>query len=130
MATITAVQLRELSFTKETLGKFSGDVFFSQMIHKDEHISILDVKFSPCSRTDWHGHEKGQLLEITTGSGWVCDKGKEPRKLSAGDIIWCPPGIIHWHGSADDSLMIHRAISFGGMDWYDPVSEDDLKNTH
>lgn len=129
MTTITPTAAQEDSFKKETLGKFSGDVYFHHL-HKDQHVSILNVKFSPCARTDWHWHEKGQLLEVTTGSGWVCDKGEEPRRIKAGDIVWCPPGVTHWHGSDDGSLMIHRAVSFGGMEWYDPVSAEDLKGTH
>jgi quercetin dioxygenase-like cupin family protein len=129
MTSITATKSHEQSFTKETLGTFSGDVYFSHL-HKDEHISILDVKFSPCARTNWHSHEKGQLLEVTTGSGWVCDKGQEPRRIETGDIVWCPPGTVHWHGADDSSSMIHRSMSFGGMEWLNPVSEDDLKGTH
>lgn len=129
MTIITAAKSREPSFTKETLGTFSGDVYFSHL-HKDEHVSILDVKFSPCARTHWHSHEKGQLLEITTGSGWVCDKGQEPRRVQAGDTVWCPPGTVHWHGADESNSMIHRAISFGGMEWQDQVSENDLKGTH
>lgn len=129
MAIITAAKAREDSFTKETLGKFSGDVYFHPL-HKDEHVSILDVQFAPCARTHWHNHEKGQLLEITTGVGWVCDKGQEPQKVEAGDIVWCPPGTVHWHGAGDGGYMIHRAISFGGMEWYNPVSADDLKGVN
>lgn len=128
MAIITAAVARTPSFTKETLGTFSGDVYFNHL-HKDEHISILDVQFSPCARTHWHGHEKGQLLEITTGSGWVCDKGQEPRRVEAGDVVWCPPGTVHWHGADEGSSMVHRAISFGSVDWHNPVSESDLEGT-
>jgi quercetin dioxygenase-like cupin family protein len=126
MNIITSTQLQEPSFTKETLGTFSGDVFFNHL-HKDEHISILDVQFAPCARTHWHGHKNGQLLEITTGSGWLCDKGQEPRKVKAGDIVWCPPGTVHWHGAGEGESMVHRAFTYGNVDWHNPVSEDDLK---
>ncbi|KAI9374018.1 RmlC-like cupin domain-containing protein [Aspergillus egyptiacus] len=128
MPMVTATEVDNRPFTKETLGTFSGDVYFRGLL-KDEGMSMLDVKFSPCARTHWHNHEKGQLLEVTAGSGWVCDRGQEPRRIQAGDIVWCPPGTVHWHGSDDGSMMIHRTISFGGMDWFEPVSADDLKGT-
>ncbi|KAJ5499760.1 hypothetical protein N7453_008811 [Penicillium expansum] len=125
MTIITAAKSREPSFTKETLGTFSGDVYFSHL-HKDEHVSILDVKFSPCARTHWHSHEKGQLLEITTGSGW----DRSPAESRLAILFGAPPGTVHWHGADESNSMIHRAISFGGMEWQDPVSENDLKGTH
>ncbi|OQE14922.1 hypothetical protein PENSTE_c032G04048 [Penicillium steckii] len=128
-AIITAAKAREDGFAKETVGKFSGDVYF-HFLHKDEHASILNVKFAPCARTDWHDHEKGQILEVLSGSGWVCDKGQEPRKIEQGDTVWCPPGTVHWHGAAEGSTMVHRATSFGGMQWFDPVSKDDLKGVN
>jgi quercetin dioxygenase-like cupin family protein len=128
MTIIPASKSREPSFKKETLGTFSGDVYFNPL-HKDEHVSILDVKFSAGARTHWHNHEKGQLLEITAGSGWVCDKGQEPRKVEVGDTVWCPPGTVHWHGADEGCSMIHRATSFGGMEWQDPVSANNLKGT-
>ncbi|KAJ5490227.1 hypothetical protein N7453_011052 [Penicillium expansum] len=117
---ITAAKAIKPSFTKETMGTFDGDVSINRL-HKDEHISILDVKFSPCARTHWHHHEKGQLLEITTGSGWVCDKGHDPQRVKVGDIIWCPPGTVHWHGADEGESMVHRAITYGPVDWYSPV---------
>ncbi|KAJ5355631.1 hypothetical protein N7517_010240 [Penicillium concentricum] len=117
---IITTQTIESPFTKETMGTFDGDVSLRRL-HKDEHISILDVNFSPCARTHWHHHAKGQLLEITAGSGWVCDKGHEPQRVKAGDIIWCPPGTVHWHGADKDGSMVHRAVTYGVVDWYSPV---------
>lgn len=85
MNIITATEILDHSFAKETMGIISGDVSLSRL-YKDDHLSILDVQFAPCARTHWHHHEKGQLLEITKGSGWVCDEGHEPRRVKAGDI--------------------------------------------
>ena len=54
------------------------------------------VTFTPCARTNWHTHEGGQLIQCIAGSGWVCDRGASPKKLSVGDTVWCPPGTEHW----------------------------------
>jgi len=39
--------------------------------------------------------------------------------------VWIPPGEEHWHGAAPDSYMLHLAISLGGHDWLDPVTDDE-----
>lgn len=96
------------------------------LISKD--ITIAQVHFEPCARTNWHKHEGGQLLKVTAGSGWVCDQGEKPRRIMMGDIIWSPPGCIHWHGADDGSFMAHEATSFGGLDWYDPVSNEEYSS--
>lgn len=106
------------------MGTFTGTVLLDPVL-KEGNITMVHVNFQPCARTNWHKHEGGQLLKVTAGSGWVCDQGQAPRAIHVGDIIWCPPGGIHWHGADDGSFMVHEAISFGGLDWYDPVSDSE-----
>lgn len=55
------------------------------------------VFFTPGSRTFWHTHERGQILEVKMGSGWVCDRGGVPRKIGVGDIVVCDAGTEHWY---------------------------------
>ena len=31
-------------------------------------------------------------------------------ELKAGDIVWCPPGVKHWHGASPTTAMQHLAI--------------------
>lgn len=93
--------------------------------HRDEHISIVTVMFTPCARTNWHTHEKGQFLRVVAGSGWVCDKGGDPQRLNVGDVVWCPPGTTHWHGADDGSYMVHMAVSHGKVDWLQPVTDEE-----
>jgi len=106
----------------KSMGTFVGNVYLHPIL-KAQDILVADVNFLPCARTNWHKHEKGQLLKVTAGSGWVCDQGEKPRRINAGDVIWCPPGGIHWHGADDESYMVHTAISHGGIDWYESVSD-------
>lgn len=106
------------------LGTFSGGQVWLDPILMRKDITMVHVNFQPCARTNWHKHEGGQLLRVTSGSGWYCDQGKKPQKIGVGDIVWCPPGGIHWHGADNGSFMVHEATSFGGIEWYEPVSEE------
>lgn len=106
------------------MGAFSGNVWLDPILSATETYMAL-VNFMPCARTNWHRHENGQLLKVTGGSGWYCDQGGKPRQITVGDVIWCPPGTVHWHGADDGSYMIHEAYSFGKVDWYDPVTDDE-----
>lgn len=83
------------------------------------------VTFLPGARTHWHTHENGQILEVKAGSGWVCDKGGKPQRISVGDIVQCPAKTVHWHGADDGSMMMHLAISLGKTTWMEEVSQED-----
>lgn len=102
---------------------FTGTVWVD-MVLGGADMSVANVNFSPCARTNWHYHEKGQLLRVLAGSGWVCDKGEEPQRINVGDVVWCPPGTTHWHGADDESYMVHQAVSHGKVEWFDPVSDE------
>lgn len=103
---------------------FNGDVWADPILaHED--FTIMNVMFTPATRTHWHTHEKEQLLTVKAGSGWICDKGGKPQKLSVGDIVWCPPGTTHWHGADKGSYMLHTAVTHGSMEWLEPVSDEE-----
>ncbi|KAL2844109.1 RmlC-like cupin domain-containing protein [Aspergillus pseudoustus] len=101
---------------------FVGDVWVDKVLN-DENMTFGNVTFTPCARTNWHTHEGGQILRVLAGSGWVCDRGGEPQRLRAGDMVWCPPGTTHWHGAANGSFMTHLAISIGGTEWLEAVDD-------
>jgi quercetin dioxygenase-like cupin family protein len=77
---------------------FTGDVYLD-LIHMEDRVVIANVTFTPCASYHWHTHEDGQFLKVVPGSGWICDKGAEPRRIKTGDLIWAPAGTTHWHGS-------------------------------
>ncbi|KAF7196179.1 hypothetical protein HII31_02580 [Pseudocercospora fuligena] len=87
--------------------------------------SIANVTFTPGARTAWHWHEKGQLIKVTTGLGWICDKGGKPRAIHEGDVIWCPPGVTHWHGADDNAIMSHFVFALGETKWFEKVSDEE-----
>lgn len=110
--------------SKKASGTFTGDVFMDA-IHQTDNVMIVNVNFMPGARTYWHHHERGQILRVLAGSGWVCDKGGEPKRLRVGDIYACNPDTTHWHGADDGSYMVHQAISLGTTTWHDEVSQEE-----
>ena len=91
---------------------------FTRTVHMDPIFTADDcmgnnVCFTPGARTFWHTHERGQILTVTMGTGFVCSKGETPRKLMVGDVVHVPAGEMHWHGATGETLMAHTAISLG-----------------
>jgi len=48
--------------------------------------------------------------------------------IRPGDVVWCPPGVKHWHGAGPTTAMTHLAVS-GTLDgknvaWMEKVSDD------
>ncbi|NOW46485.1 4-carboxymuconolactone decarboxylase [Novosphingobium sp. SG751A] len=85
------------------------------------------VRFEKGARTHWHSHPMGQLLIITAGHGWVQIEGQTPVRVRAGDTVWTPPGLRHWHGADTTTTMTHVAISETvegqTVSWLGPVSD-------
>ncbi len=92
------------------------------------------VVFQPGARTAWHAHALGQTLVVTAGRGLVQAWGAAAVEIRAGDIVWIPPGVKHWHGAARDSAMTHAAlqerIEDGGVEWMEPVSDSQYEQAH
>ncbi|KAL4905642.1 hypothetical protein BDW74DRAFT_178010 [Aspergillus multicolor] len=110
--------------TSQVGSTFTGDVYL-ELIHVDPKAVTANVTFTPCARTHWHTHEEGQVIHVTTGSGWICDQGQKPRRIKAGDVIWAPAGTTHWHGADEGSLMSHFVVGLGETRWLGPVSEEE-----
>ncbi|AJY48168.1 (R)-mandelonitrile lyase [Martelella endophytica] len=73
-------------------------------------VSAGEVTFLPGARSAWHTHPAGQMLVVTSGTGWVQERGQEKQIMSAGDVVWCPPDVEHWHGATDATSVTHYAI--------------------
>ena len=86
-----------------------------------------NVTFAPGARTNWHYHPAGQILMVTGGLGYYQEKGSPKRLLRKGDVVKCPPNILHWHGASRDQEFIQIAISNiqnGPVVWLDPVTDE------
>ena len=85
------------------------------------------VTFAPGARSAWHTHPKGQYLVVTAGLGLTQEWGKPVQALRVGDVVWCPPGVKHWHGAIRTSAMTHLALTGadGGksVTWMEKVSD-------
>lgn len=86
------------------------------------------VTFEPGARSAWHTHPKGQRLVVTAGEGLTQEWGKPVRTIRAGDVVWCPPGVKHWHGASSRTSMAHLAVT-GTVDgrnvtWMEKVSDE------
>jgi quercetin dioxygenase-like cupin family protein len=104
---------------------FTGEVWADPVMPATDGVTINTVMFTPGGRTFWHTHERGQILHVTAGRGWVCLDGEAPREIRQGDVVFIGPNERHWHGASDSSYMVHIAISLGKADWQDEVTEHD-----
>ena len=86
------------------------------------------VTFEPGARTAWHTHPLGQTLIVTAGHGWVQSEGSTKEEIRAGDVVWIPPGVRHWHGATASAAMTHVAISEAldgkTVDWMEHVNDE------
>jgi quercetin dioxygenase-like cupin family protein len=86
------------------------------------------VTFEPGARSNWHTHPTGQHLIVTAGVGLTQEWNGAATQLRAGDVVWCPPGVRHWHGAAPSSAMTHIAISGTlegkNVEWMDRVTDE------
>lgn len=86
------------------------------------------VTFEPGARSAWHIHPTGQRLLVTAGVGRTGEWGGPVQEIKAGDVIWCPPKIKHWHGASPTTAMTHIAltgtVNGKSVEWMEKVSDD------
>jgi quercetin dioxygenase-like cupin family protein len=90
-----------------------------------------NVTFEPGARSAWHTHPLGQTLIVTSGLGWTQCWGGPKEEIRPGDVIWCPPGVKHWHGATPTTAMSHIAIqeALNGkvVDWMEKVTDEQYR---
>lgn len=111
--------------TERRTATFTGEVHADQLLDGGGGAALTSVLFAPGGRTYWHSHERGQVLHVLSGRGLVCTEGGVPQHLHTGDLVWAPPGEVHWHGGGPDSMLLHLAVSLGTTSWLGPVSDAD-----
>jgi quercetin dioxygenase-like cupin family protein len=86
------------------------------------------VTFEPGARSAWHIHPTGQRLLVTAGVGRTGEWGGPVEEIKAGDVIWCPPKIKHWHGASPTTAMTHIALTGTAtgksVEWLEKVSDE------
>lgn len=112
---------------------FTGRVRIDPLFPANEScpISGAYVTFEPGARSHWHTHPTGQHLVVVSGVGRTGTADGQVEEIKAGDVVWCPPQVKHWHGAAPDTAMTHMALT-GVLDgrnveWMEPVADEQYK---
>jgi quercetin dioxygenase-like cupin family protein len=108
---------------------FTGRVRVDPVWPADGHINASGglVTFEPGARSAWHTHPAGQRLVVQSGVGLTQEWGKPVQVIRAGDVVWCPPNVKHWHGAAPTTAMTHLAVTGTvegkNVNWMEKVSD-------
>lgn len=69
------------------------------------------------------------MLICVDGNGYYQEWGKKAQKLKAGDVVYIPAGVKHWHGAAPDGWFSHIAFELPGEEtsneWLEPVNDEE-----
>ncbi|HVP77835.1 MAG TPA: low temperature requirement protein A [Thermodesulfobacteriota bacterium] len=109
---------------------FTGNVRIDPLFPANESapFSGAYVTFEPGARSAWHTHPTGQHLLVTAGVGRTQEWGGPIEEIKAGDVIWCPPKIKHWHGASPTTAMTHIAITGTvngkNVEWMEKVTDE------
>src|SRR5438067_12692954 len=112
---------------------FTGSVHVTPLFDANDsfHASCASVSFEAGARSAWDTHPKGQLLIVTAGVGRIQQSGGPVEEIRAGDTIWTPPGVKHWHGASPTSSMTHlsmvEALDGKGVEWLEKVTDAEYK---
>lgn len=118
---------------ESTLGSednYTGKVYINPIFDekKSAPVKAAYVTFDPRARTFWHIHPLGEHLIITFGTGLTGTADGRVVEFWAGDEIWCPPGVRHWHGAAPNSGVTYIAVSpvkdGKTTEWQEEVTEE------
>lgn len=110
---------------------FTGSVRIDSLFQRQEPARVggAIVTFEPGARTAWHTHPLGQTLIVTSGVGWTQCEGEPIVEIRAGDVIWCPPNVKHWHGATPTTAMTHiaiqEALNGSPVTWMEKVSDEE-----
>jgi quercetin dioxygenase-like cupin family protein len=113
---------------------FTGEAWVSLILPNDQALNcqIGNVMFEAGARNNWHTHPGGQILIVTSGTGYYQEKGKAIQLIRAGETIAIPPAVVHWHGAATDSAMTHIAINpntqTGIVEWLERVTDEEYNS--
>ncbi|HQZ63826.1 MAG TPA: carboxymuconolactone decarboxylase family protein [Planctomycetaceae bacterium] len=96
--------------------------------NKTTHYSAASVSFEPGARSAWHVHPVGQHIIVTSGLGRTAVWGGPVKEIGVGDVIWCPPGVKHWHGASPNSSMTHLVVTSEldrkNVEWMEKVTDE------
>lgn len=113
---------------------FTGNAWVTGLVNNDSVFttSAGSVFFEAGARSNWHLHPAGQILIVTDGVGYHQIKGQPIEVIRKGDVVKCPPDVVHWHGASKESSMTHIYIvpntEKGIVEWMEPVTDEEYNN--
>ncbi|WP_083249389.1 (R)-mandelonitrile lyase [Brachyspira hampsonii] len=117
--------------SKGSADYFTGDVEVESITAPNEtsKFSVAYVTFQAGARSAWHTHPAGQHLIVVEGVGLTQEEGKPIQEFRAGDILYCPSNVKHWHGASPNSPMKHVAITGdsngNNVTWMEHVTDEE-----
>ena len=117
--------------SKGSADYFTGDVEVESITAPNEtsKFSVAYVTFQAGARSAWHTHPAGQHLIVIEGIGLTQEEGKPIQEFRAGDILYCPSNVKHWHGASPNSHMKHVAITGdsngSNVTWMEHVTDEE-----
>ena len=109
---------------------FTGNVRIDPLFPANDSapFSGAYVTFEPGARSAWLIHPTGQHLLVTAGVGRTGEWEGKVEEIKAGDVIWCPPKVKHWHGASPTTALTHIAITGTvngkNVEWMEKVSDE------
>ena len=125
----TIVRAGSQPSSKGPAENFTGNVTVTPLFPANASASYsgAHVTFTAGARSAWHTHPAGQRLVVTAGVGRTAEWGGRVQEIKAGDVVWCPPGVKHWHGASPDTAMTHLALTNSVnnkvVDWMEKVTD-------
>src|SRR4051812_26537346 len=119
---------------KGSVEYFTGNAWNIGLVANDTIYNTVvgNVYFEPGARSNWHTHPSGQILIITDGVGYHQIKGQPRQTIRKGDVIKCPPNVLHWHGASPDTGMqqiyILPKTEKGLVTWLQKVTDEEYSN--
>lgn len=88
-------------------------------------VKLIRVEFPAGARTNWHTHSGVQVLVVLVGRCRFQRWGGPVGEACLGEMIYVPPGEMHWHGATPDSAMVHLAVNIAlETEWLEEVTEE------
>jgi quercetin dioxygenase-like cupin family protein len=115
---------------------FTGHAWNTPLVPNDSIYNTVvgNVYFEPGARSNWHTHPSGQILIITDGVGYHQIKGHPRQTIRKGDVVKCPPNVLHWHGASPNTgmhqLYILPKTEKGIVTWLEKVTDEEYNNSN
>lgn len=127
---MTIEEFKPIAHMDDSSPVFSGNVDVTMLFgtHDPSNLTGAFVLFKSNARSAWHTHPLGQLLVVTKGEGIVQQWGEKARSIKAGQVVWTPPGVKHWHGACGNKIVGHYALqekkqTGKNVQWMEKVSD-------